>query len=155
MLLSEVAKIIGSTYGLNDVIISRLVFTYETYVGQNGNTNTKTVYIEEQDDLFIGNRSRRNDPNIAAPIPITIDDLTMKVRVRIGDLIESDDTCDSEFMDAAMNRVAEAIRAAYEWVWPTEPIYLVMDNAGGHGTNEAVKKYKDRLKYRYNIIIIH
>merc|ERR1712183_621252 len=34
-------------------------------------------------------------------------------------------------------------------------IFMVMDNAGGHGTKETVKLYTEMLKTKYNIIIIH
>ena len=36
-----------------------------------------------------------------------------------------------------------------------EVIYLVMDNAGGHGTNEAVLEYSEYLAEIYNILVHH
>jgi len=36
----------------------------------------------------------------------------------------------------------------------SETIYLVMDNAGGHGTNNAVEDYTRCLKEEHNITII-
>ena len=38
----------------------------------------------------------------------------------------------------AMERVAKAARETFGWVPNEEPMVLVMDNAGGHGTNGAI-----------------
>ena len=53
-----------------------------------------------------------------------------------------------------MDRVGEAIRKAYYWVPTTEKFYLVMDNAGGHGTTEAKDNYVGMLLDKYNILVI-
>jgi hypothetical protein len=41
------------------------------------------------------------------------------------------------------------------WIPPEQEIYLVIDNAGGHGTEEAVDEYTRILNEEYNIIILH
>jgi hypothetical protein len=46
-------------------------------------------------------------------------------------------SCDSEFMLGVMDRVGKALRDSFKWVKPNEWMYLVMDNARGHGTDEA------------------
>ena len=38
-------------------------------------------------------------------------------------------------------RVGKAIREAYHWINPADPCYLVMDNAGGHGTKDCINEY--------------
>ena len=43
----------------------------------------------------------------------------------------------------------------HHWVELDEPIYLFLDNVGGHGTNETVDKYVAMLKYNYGVIYIH
>ena len=40
-------------------------------------------------------------------------------------------------------------------VEPDIPIYLYMDNAGGHGKKHVVEKYVATLKDDYNVIIRH
>jgi hypothetical protein len=40
------------------------------------------------------------------------------------------------------------------WVPQDETIYLVMDNAGGHGTEEAIGEYTRRMQREFNIEII-
>ena len=55
----------------------------------------------------------------------------------------------------SMNEVAVAIRAAF-WFIPTFiSIYLVIDNAGGHGTKQAMLEYETMLKLKYNIKALH
>ena len=72
----------------------------------------------------------------------------------MGDEIEEDASCDSAFMIPAMDRVGAAIRKSYYWVPITEKCYLVMDNAGGHGTTEAKDNYVKMLLEKYNILVI-
>ena len=47
------------------------------------------------------------------------------------------------------------MRTAYYWVPKEEFIYLNMDNAGGHGTDVAVKQHTKLLLDEFNIIIIN
>ena len=54
-------------------------------------------------------------------------------------------------MLAAMERVGTSIRQKYNWVSMNDFFYLVMDNAGGHGTGDAITEYTNRLKDVYNI----
>ena len=61
-----------------------------------------------------------------------------------------------------MNEVGKAIRDAHHWVkWDPQNIqesdvvtHLMMDNAGGHGSNEAVEMHTEDLKNKYKIEII-
>lgn len=66
-----------------------------------------------------------------------------------------DVTCDSDFMIYAMKIVGKRIRAAYHWVDIDHPIFLYLDNAGGHGKKEVVDGYVKMLAEKYNIICIH
>ena len=91
-----------------------------------------------------------DDPTILART-LTIDDLSIKVRYRRGDTIEVDCNCDSAYMMDAMDRVGASIRSSYHWIPPVDCCYLVMDNAGGHGSDDAIEKYVRMLKEKYNI----
>ena len=77
------------------------------------------------------------------------------VRNAAGDKRMVDITCNSEFIEEVMPDVGKAIREAYHWVEPDIPIYLYMDNAGGHGKKHVVEKYVATLKDDYNVIIRH
>lgn len=85
---------------------------------------------------------------------MTLNDIKVHIRYKLGDEIDDDASCDSEFMIPAMDRVGQAIRKAYHWVSPTETCYLVIDNAGGYGTSEAKEKYVAMLEKVYNITTI-
>ena len=41
------------------------------------------------------------------------------------------------------------------WVPETTPIYLVMDNAGGHGTDKTVEWYTTELQVRNTVMAHH
>ena len=58
-------------------------------------------------------------------------------------------------MLVAMERVGTAMRQKSNWVSINKFFYLVMDKAGGHGTDDAITEYTKRLKEVYNIEIIH
>jgi hypothetical protein len=50
--------------------------------------------------------------------------------------------------------ITQEIQQSYHWMPPNERIYLVMDNAGGHGTREAREQYMRQLLEDLNIEII-
>ena len=83
-----------------------------------------------------------------------MDDIELKVRQKLGDEVEEDASCDSDFMLTAMNRVGKAICEKYYWIPNDQKCYLVMDNAGGHGSNTAIATYKKKLEDDHNIEII-
>ena len=151
MSLSELVDIIGEMYGLEDGIVCHTVFTYPTYVGNDGNTKIVTLEL----DVDWQSRFIRVDKDKSVPSrQLKIEDLTMKVALKKGDNVEVDCTCDSEFMLKVMDEVGQNIRAKFKWVSEDDLCYLVMDNAGGHGTNEAIKKYSAYLLSKYKIKII-
>jgi hypothetical protein len=51
--------------------------------------------------------------------------------------------------------IGTEIRRTMHWVPPKQDIYLVMYNAGGHGTEEAVDEHTRILNEEYNISILH
>ena len=154
MFIFEITELIADSYGLNDAVMIQLVFVYTMYVGDKGNTQPK--YIEQDHKRIIGKRACRIDTNPdVPPIDLTILDITMKVRVNVGDVIETEDMCDLEYMVGAMDQVGQSAQKQYYWVPLYKFIFMVMDNAGGHGTKETVQLYTEMLKTKYNIIIIH
>ena len=149
----ELKKILYENYDLEDAIVDRLEFGYTTKIGNKG--NSKWVKIMDDDDVFISNlKIRRNDNSALPNSDISIDDLKVQIRYILDDEIEVDASCDSEFMIPAMDRVGLAIRKAYHWIPASVKCYLVMDNAGGHGTNEAKEQYVNLLETKYNITTI-
>lgn len=87
-------------------------------------------------------------------VKVELGDLKLAVRYKDGDKVTTDVSCDSKWMLETMGEVAEAIRAAYHWIPSEQVIYLVMDNAGGHGTDQAVQQYTKQLLDEHGIEII-
>ena len=87
-----------------------------------------------------------DQPGASVPPTDRLDGYTLMVRNSAGDKRMVNNTCDSEFMDDVMPDVGKAIREAYHWVPRDIPIYLYMDNAGGHGKKHVVEKYVATLK---------
>ena len=65
-----------------------------------------------------------------------------------------DVTCNSEFMLQSVREIGRSIRAKYSTVLQSKPIYLVLDNAGGHGTRDCKKKFMRVLRRKYNVLCI-
>ncbi len=86
---------------------------------------------------------------------LTIEDLSLYQKLVAGMAIQDDTSCNSEFMLGVMPRISAAIHEKITWVLETKMIYLVMDNAGGHGTTEAIELYVRGLLEQYSIEIIH
>lgn len=68
--------------------------------------------------------------------------------------VETDCNCDSEFMLRHMDRLGHAARSKFYWVPMDVEIDCIMDNAGGHGTDEAKAEYTDLLKENHNIRVV-
>ena len=134
--VAELKQLIFEYYDLDEAVVDRLEFSFKSKIGKNG--NDKLVVIEDDGKNINTKKVRKNDdPNLPA-VDILIEDIELKVRQKLGDEVEEDASCDSEFMLSAMDRVGVAIQEKYHWVPITQKCYLVMDNAGGHGSNDAI-----------------
>ena len=149
--IGDVRVIISTAYELDECITECLEFYYSTKIGNNG--NTKDVQLEDN-CLFKNEKIRINDDKNVPPRYVKMSDIKLRVRKEIGDEIQVDCSCDSDYMLRAMDRVGAAIRSAYHWVSMEDKCYLVMDNAGGHGTNTAIEQYSNNLLQNFNIEII-
>ena len=61
------------------------------------------------------------------------------IKNKPGDKQEVDVRCYSKFMKNIMPTVGKVIRHAYHWVPRNIPIFMYIDNAGGHGTKEVLR----------------
>ena len=80
--------------------------------------------------------------------------LSIEVMFEVGEELEVDCNCDSAFMLRHMDRLGQAARSKFYWVPMNVEIDCIMDNAGGHGTDEAKAEYTDLLKEKYNIQVV-
>ena len=71
------------------------------------------------------------------------------------DTIEKDMSCNSIYMLDMINRVGKVLREKMWWVKIEDEIFLIMDNAGGHGKNGIIAQCTLNLKVKYNVTIIH
>jgi hypothetical protein len=138
-------------FGVDEDTRERLVLRYCTYPPS---TAGKKKWVTMTDDqLLLGHCIRRKAGD--ALVPITLEDIQLAAVRWSGDTFERDTTCDSEWMKTHMIEMGEAIRTAYWWLPFQQEIELIMDNAGGHGTKDAIEWYERELKDRYNVLIIH
>ena len=86
---------------------------------------------------------------------LTVDALDLFVCYKQGEEIVEDCPCDSVFMKMTMRTVANEICNYFFWVPLTTTIYLVMDKAGVHGTNETIEEYRNIMLKQYNIKLFH
>ena len=138
---AEVANTLVEMYDLDEFVGDRLVFSYYTYIN-----NKKTVKNLADTQTFneLGVRTTEE----GTQVPLTVDDVSVQVMMRRGDEVDEDITCDSNFMLDTIPDVAQTIRDTFHWVPDYERIYLVMDNAGGHGTDQAKDAYVSILRQR-------
>ena len=122
----------------------------------NGEQKTgQSKYRVVKDDEVLSSLERFTPESQGQKAKVELKDLGLAVRYKEGDTVTRDVNCDSKWMLSAMEEVAKGIREAYSsWVPATDTIYLVMDNAGGHGTKDAVDQYTKELLDKHNIEII-
>ena len=72
-----------------------------------------------------------------------------------GDKGDQDISFDSNFKLGIMDELRNSTRSTYRSIGLVDKdiIYLVMDNAGGHGENEAMLEYSEYLEENYNIVV--
>ena len=58
-------------------------------------------------------------------------------------------------MCIAMCQVGTTIQSKYHWVPLKIILYLVLDNTGGHGTDDCITRYVALLKSDFSIEFIH
>ena len=148
-------EVIGDQYELDDAIVERLEFSYATFGGLNGK-NKKWNKLEGGELFFylINSQRRMQLDRQGERRRLTLNDIKLQVRWRVGDEREEDCSCDSEYMLSAMQRLGERAREVFWWVDRETPMYVLMDNAGGHGTKEAIEEYTSMLKNDFNVEVV-
>lgn len=95
-----------------------------------------------------------DDTYIFGPCEIDLMNPQLVARYEKGEEREVDCSCDSDFMMSVMDDVGRSIRDRYSRIPFEVVIYLGMDNAGGHGKKDIIKKYEQLLREKYNVIIL-
>ena len=159
MTVGHLCDHIAEIYSLSEFVTDRLELQYEDY-NSDGQAKSRK-YTAVRYNQKISSLKRYTPDSNGQKVKVEIGDLELGVRYQKGDKVTKDCSCDSKWMLETMNEVGKAIRDACHWVkWDpqnvqeSDVIYLMMDNAGGHGSNEAVEKYTEDLKNKYKIEII-
>ena len=145
--VGDVLDEIVSNFDLDEFVSDRLELVYTTHT-RGGVKQIKNLRKEQ----VIGEIGMRTNKE-GEQQEITIEDLQLYVHINQGDEVEKDCSCDSSFMLETIPEVGKALREKFHWVPEQEKIFLVMDNAGGHGTNDAIATYTEGLQI-YNVEII-
>ena len=137
MTLGDLRVVPKAHYSPEDDVANRLVLKYRS--GTRGDPR----YYEDEDGVIPNSRELRTKK------------YELAVRMNRGDEREEDCSSDSKFKSNIMPDVGAAIREKFEHVPRDKPIFLFLDNAGGHGTDECVRQYVEMLKNEHNVICIH
>jgi hypothetical protein len=139
---------IKTNYDLDEFVSDRLVMGFHSF-GQDGKKKWKglatTTVVDE-----VGMRTN----SVGEQVEVSMNDLELAVQQSAGDEVDEDCSCDSTFMLEKAPRIGSALRAAFHWLNDDETIYLFMDNAGGHGTHEAIAQYTDMLWNQFRVEIV-
>jgi hypothetical protein len=154
MTVGKLHAAVVETFEMEEDVADHLLSRYETHVGTADNTQKKWL---DEGDALIEEVEYRPSGNIKDAAHLGIDCLEIQALMHheAGEMVEEDVNCDSQFMLENIRKVGKAMREKLYWVPRPHKCYLVMDNAGGHGTEEVIKKYTDILKTKFHIEIIH
>ena len=134
--IAELSQLMVEFFHLDDDVAEALCFRYETQVG--GQRRMVELLANE---TLEGKIVR----TLQGERELTIDDVDLSCYYPQGTVVEREVNCNSQFMLRILPEIAREIRESYHWMPPNERIYLVMDNAGGHGTREAREQYTRQL----------
>ena len=139
VLVLDALQVIVDVYGLQST--NDLVFSYKTYTSSGRSYKWIRLHIEDG-YLLRGRSITTKNGNSRC---LKIDDLILHNNVCPGSVIIRDTTCDSSFILNTIEDIGSSIRNSYHWVSRDVPITLILDNAGGHGTNQTKETYVNLL----------
>jgi hypothetical protein len=142
---SDMKDVVAKVFDLDELVFNRLIIRFKHHQ-PSGATQWKVFEKFQGTTISPAPQAQRR--------PLRIEDLVLQVAYRRGDEVPEDVSCDSTFMMLHMDAICKAIRHKYRWVDPGEELFLIVVNAGGHGTNDAKFLYEAKAKEQYNIRII-
>ena len=154
MTAEDLCDSIAQFYELSEFVSERLEFHFPDYNENGEEKKGQYKYRVVEGEEVLSNLERFTPESEGQKVKVELKDLRLAVRYKEGDTVTRDVNCNSKWMLDTMDEVGEAIRKAYSWVPAADKIYLVMDNAGGHGTKTAVGDYTKQLLDKHNIEII-
>ena len=154
--ISDFMYLIATVFELDEAVGERLVLSYHTHIMTKKTNQIKRVQktLTCDDGLTLQNRMLNDKKNgELVPRMIKLADLNLRVQIPCKELVDRDVSCDSVFMMDNMHLIGKSIRDAYSFLDSKTPVYLFMDNAGGHGKTVVKAAYMKILKDSYNVHI--
>jgi hypothetical protein len=146
--MSDLRQLIVDVYGLDNDDKDLICLRYTTYSRNNVQAEVKVMGDE---DTLENKRLWQQD---GLEQELTIADFDLFLRLPAGIVITEDINCDSNYTLQVTPLISAAICQQMPFEPQDETIYLVMDNAGGHGTEEATGEYTVCLQDDYHVEII-
>ena len=148
MTCGEIFEIIGEFYQLEDLVVQSLTFAYHSHTS----TGRTVKVVRFNEGPLLRNWTCVDDKGESHPL--YLDQLDLYRHVPVGTEMTVDVTCNSEFMLKHVRNMGQAIRDKYHWLPLSTPIYMVLDNAGGHGSTDAKRRFTRLLKRRFNVVCV-
>ena len=155
---SELLSKVVSEYKVESHIAQDLCFIYTQYsiTPVSKKVKHETIKIENVNDNLLEGKTigvlSGNKNDIITRL-LSFDDVQLKAYTPKGCVVENDVNCDSKFMTDHIDEIGTAIRKACSFLHPRHPIYLFMDNAGGHGKKHVKWEYVWKLHKKYSIYV--
>ena len=109
--------LVTETYDLDDAIFDRLEF----FSNKKGSIKGNTKLVRFSDEKYVNLTNIFTHNYTAVPgRPLTLRDISLQVSNQIGDKVEIDCSCNSDFMIPAMDRVNASIHRPYYLIPPNE-----------------------------------
>ena len=118
----------------------------------HSNTGRSKKRVRFEDDPLLDNRIYTDKDG--TDHPVYLDQLQLHVKKERGTEIQVGVTCNTNFMLANVREIGCSIRSKYTSVPFNTPIYLVLDNTGGHGTSDCKKRFMRILHRKYNVLCV-
>jgi hypothetical protein len=109
--IGEIIGTISLYYGLEEYISDRMELSYTTYIGDKG--NTKNIKLDNDINIFAVYFRMNTDKDVPS-IPLSLNDLHLKIRYKMGDIVQKECTCDSTYMLSIIRRVGTALRTKFD-----------------------------------------
>ena len=140
--VSDFLSLIAKEYNIDEDVGKIFVFTYHTHTVTKKTKEIKKIQktLMSEDKPLIGNRTLHDSiDGSLKERNLSLKDLNLRVQVGRHTEVEKDVSCDSVFMLNNMQLIGKSIRDAYSFLPKTTPVYLFMENAGGHGKTQLKK----------------
>ena len=159
IITKDFLALICETYNFDEDIASDVVLTYDSFSQLKDKKTIKKklmkLTLEDEKSLLVRWKIQyKVSETELKERPLKLSDLWLKVNPKTGCLIEKDVTCDLHFMMDNIRDTGKNIRATYSFFHSDKPVFLFMDNTGGHGKTKVKREYEEILKNEYNMNVV-